>query len=192
MIECEKRFKLTEEEYASLLSGSIGWSEPVRVTDVTLGLSGATSMQTHGWVVRVRQKGERVLVDYKAPVNEQWSSWEEIEIEVSSFVSALQIFQRVGLKPGLVLDRVRREAEYNGAQLAIDDFSYLGKFIEIEVDGASSDAHRIMNDSISMLELQGKDDQKPYGSMLLEKMTLDADLRQAIERHVNILSSEDV
>ncbi|MDH3998023.1 MAG: CYTH domain-containing protein [Desulfuromonadales bacterium] len=190
MIEYEKRFKLTDKEYANILAGSISWSDPTTVTDITFGLSGATSMQTHGWVVRVRKKRGKVIVDYKAPIDKDWTQWEEIAMEVSDFSSAISFFMKIGLKPGLVLERERREALMGGVSLSIDDFKYLGKFIEIEVDGENDRTKTLFNNSISSLGLGNKTPQKPYGSLLLEKMNNSADIKNQIEQYVSELSTE--
>lgn len=190
MIEEEIRFSLTNEEYTNLLSCSIPWSEPVIVTDITFGLSGATSMYTHGWVVRVRKKGEIITIEYKAPINKEWTQWEEIGFEVSSFSSALKFLKKIELKPGLVLDRQRREAEWNGTNLAIDDFKYLGKFIEIEINKNGEKAISVIDQCISDLGLINKESQKPYGSMLLDMMKFDESIQLEIEKHIDRLSEE--
>ncbi|MES9906375.1 MAG: class IV adenylate cyclase [Sedimenticola sp.] len=191
MIEQEKRYYLTDDEYSAILSSDLNWSESMVVTDITFGLSGATSMQTHGWVIRVRKKGEKIVVDYKAPINDEWSKWEEVAMEVSSFSSALKLFTKIGLKPGLVLDRQRREAKLDRATLSIDDFRYLGKFIEIEVNGEDEDAQQLLDACIVKLGLEDKVSQKPYGTLLLEKMDNDTSLKSAIEKHVIELTGEE-
>jgi hypothetical protein len=72
-MEFELRYRLDEEETAAL-EERLSWSPAVRVCDLTLGPSGATSMQTDGWVVRLRQSGAKTRMEYKAPKNAEWSA----------------------------------------------------------------------------------------------------------------------
>jgi hypothetical protein len=51
-MELEYRFELAEAEFKELAQGT-DW-EVSSVTDLTMGLSGATSMQTDHWIVRLR------------------------------------------------------------------------------------------------------------------------------------------
>lgn len=49
-MELELRFRLSEQEFRRF-ERQFDWSVEKRVFDLTLGPSGATSMQTHGWVL---------------------------------------------------------------------------------------------------------------------------------------------
>lgn len=191
-MELEKRYSLSEGEYCLLL-GQFQWSQPERVCDLTLGMSGPTSMQTHGWVVRLRCTDADTKMEYKAPINPEWTAWSEFSTTVGSFGQCVSILQAIGLKPGLLLDRTRRMAREDGVTLSLDDVKGLGYFVEVEVEAAeASDARalRLIGSMCERLRLAGKPEAKPYGEILLGRMASDSQLQLRHEALVRRIIEE--
>lgn len=183
MVEIEQRFKITTEEYDDIVA-RFDWTAGTRVCDLTFGPSGATSMQTHGWVIRLRQTDDSVRMEYKSPANEEWSAWVEYSITVDDFGHAAKILQSAGLQPGLLLDRVRRTASSDGISLSLDDVRGLGKFIEIEVrtqSASDSEAHEAIARMRDELNLPEGSAARPYGELLLHRLADDPELRNELD-----------
>lgn len=179
-MEVERRFRVSREEYDHLLA-KIDWSASDRVCDLTFGPSGATSMQTHGWVVRLRQASSGTRMEYKAPRNAEWSAWTEYSTSVGSFSETLKILSATGLQTGLLLDRTRRVATHEGATLSLDDVLGLGMFIEIEVTVNGPDDAQALKEIERVQEslgMDGKSPERPYGEILLGRLTSDAAFRE--------------
>jgi predicted adenylyl cyclase CyaB len=182
-MEVERRFKVSKQEYDALLT-RIEWSTPDRVCDLTFGPSGPTSMQTHGWVVRLRQTSAGTRMEYKAPRNAEWSAWTEYSTSVGSFPETIRILAAIGLQTGLLLDRTRRVATLQSATLSLDDVLGLGLFIEIEVEAGGDDeeqALKAIEEIRESLGLESNPD-RPYGEILLARLTTDAAFRDEHER----------
>ncbi|MFI7430582.1 CYTH domain-containing protein [Micromonospora sp. NPDC049836] len=163
------------------------WSPPMRVCDLTLGPSGATSMQTHGWVIRLRQTPGRTRLEYKAPTNSDWSAWMEIGTDVADFSATAEILRLAGLQVGLLLDRVRRTATDGSVTLSLDDVKGLGQFVEIEVEADGPDdrvAHGELERIRGELGLLGREAARPYGELLLNRLESEPDFRLKHEQMI--------
>ncbi|MGH3907736.1 MAG: CYTH domain-containing protein [Pseudonocardiaceae bacterium] len=131
-IERERRFRLTSDTYLRLLSLA-DWSPPNVVTDVTMGHNGQQSMETDGWVVRLRTEGGRSSIQFKGRLATDQEHL-EAAVGIDSVADAAELLSLMGLRLGLVINRTRRYADLNGAHLALDDVSGLGHFLEVELD----------------------------------------------------------
>lgn len=166
MIEKEQRFRINAQEENRILKRFSGWSEPSSVVDITLGLSGPSSMITDGWVIRLRQRNGERTMEYKAVLNRESTLWEEISVKIDNIKETAKILQKIGLKVGLVLNRVRRECVYKNWKITLDDFPMLGKFVEIELMDEQSD----FLDVNEALGISKRAPEKPYGDIMLEML----------------------
>lgn len=184
MDEIELRFALSAAEYAQYRS-LLPWGPEERVVDLTLGLSGATSMQTHGWVVRLRCIGESVRLEFKEPASSDWSSWTEYGTEVGDFGNTVRILTGMGLRPGLLLDRVRMTAVDLPVTYSLDEVRGLGHFIELEIASDNQcevDARRVLEHARAQLSLSDRETERPYGELMLRALQDDADTRAESDR----------
>jgi len=175
-MEVERRFRVSEQEYQSLVN-RLDWSPADRVCDLTFGPTGATSMQTDGWVVRLRRTGSGTRMENKAPRNAEWSAWVEYGTSVGSFAETARILLATGLRAGLLLDRTRRVSSSGDATLSLDHVLGLGRFIEIEVEVATTEdaqALKAIKKVQQSLGLLDKSAERPYGEMMLGRLNSDA------------------
>lgn len=189
MHEVELRFALSEEEYVRYCA-MFEWGPRTRVTDLTLGPSGATSMQTHGWVVRLRRSGGSIRMEFKERRNGDWTSWTEHGTEIGDFSAAVQILTGIGLRPGLLLDRLRMTRVDRAVTYTLDDVRGLGRFLEIEVaaeDGAEGEAQQMIEHARCGLDLATREPERPYGELMLRALDRDPEVRAQTDEAIQEL-----
>lgn len=180
MIENEQRFRISDQEEKEILKRFAGWSEPSTVVDITFGRSGPSSMVTDGWVVRLRQKKDEKKMEYKAVLNRESTLWEELSVRVDDLKVTARILRKLGLKAGLVLDRIRRECDFGKYKITLDDFALMGKFVEIELTDDRSD----LSDVFDLLGISTREKEKPYGDIMLEMLKTQPEQYQAIDEYI--------
>lgn len=76
---------------------------------------------------------ERALLTYKGPRQKgPYKAREEIEFGVSQATSATDLLERLGLRPGLVVEKHRQVARLESCLVCLDEVNALGLFVEIE------------------------------------------------------------
>jgi predicted adenylyl cyclase CyaB len=181
MIEKEQRYRISKEEKDKIYAQFVDWSEPSTVADITFGLSGATSMISNGWVIRLRQKKGKTTLEYKAALNKEFTLWEEYSIAIDSIREATKILQKIGLKEGLVLDRIRTECIYQNYKITLDDFAILGTFVEVELLDEKFD----FVDVFKVLTISEREKEKPYGDIMLELLDKQPEYYQSIKDYID-------
>jgi predicted adenylyl cyclase CyaB len=191
MIEVERRFRLSQGDL-SRLENSLDWSSPEQVRDLTFGPSGARSMQVDGWVIRLRSKGEGTRMEYKAPATPDWTSWTEIGVDIDDFGNGARLLQRIGLKPGLLIDRSRRIAHDGDLVFSLDGFDLLGDFLECETSSAATEEEGLgaIAQACAELGLLDPDGSRPYGELLLDLMAEDPEVRRRHDEEIAALLGE--
>jgi predicted adenylyl cyclase CyaB len=178
-MELEYRFELAETEFKELAQG-MDWAVS-SVTDLTMGPSGATSMQTDHWIVRLRNRDNKVRMEYKAPANSDWSAWVEYGIEIDDLPEAVRLLRAIGLRPGLLIDRVRRTSRNGAVTCSLDDVVGLGYFIELEVDVTETEEREgwaLLESTREQFGLAERPTERPYGELMLERIGLDEAFRE--------------
>jgi len=182
MIEKEQRYKIDDDaEREKIYNKFSNWSEPSEVTDITFGLSGATSMRENGWVIRLREKKNKISLEYKAALNEEFTLWEEHSVAIDSIKEAIKILQKIGLKEGLVLDRVRTECIYQNCKITLDNFILLGTYVEIELLKETDDFF----DIFKTLDISEREKAKPYGDIMLDLLEKHPEYYQKIKDYID-------
>jgi len=168
-IERERRFRLSESDYRRLL-GTLTWGPPSSVIDVTLGRHGATSMETDGWVVRLRSDAGRARLQFKGRLAGT-DGFLEADVGVDSLPDAAEILSLLGLKIDLVIARIRRQATVAGVRLALDDVTCLGPFLEVEALGETiPDLPSHLVDHVDATA-----ECRSYGDLILERLRTSTD-----------------
>ena len=181
MIEKEQRYKISKQERDKIYTQFTNWSDSSTVVDITFGLSGATSMISNGWVIRLRQKKGKTTLEYKAALNKEFTLWEEHSITIDSLKEAAKILQRIGLREGLVLDRIRTECVHQNCKITLDDFAILGTFVEIELLDENKDFPNIFE----VLGISERGKEKPYGDIMLDLLDKQPEYYQSIKDYLD-------
>lgn len=184
MIESEKRYYLPETVMNQILGLDINWSGPNRVTDITFGKTGADSVQTSGWIVRVRQVPGKITLEYKAPLNSDMTAWEEVGFEIGDLNACVKLLTKIGLNPGLVLDRVRKEGIWRDVKITIDEFQFLGNFLELEVTGSPTPDFSFTA-FFEHFDLPTLKEAAPYGKQMMDALKSNAEMKGNVEDYIN-------
>ncbi|MFC5746913.1 cytidine deaminase [Actinomadura rugatobispora] len=165
MIETERRFRLNAPETEALKS-AIEFSSPIRLTDITFGPHGAQSMDKDGWIVRLRLSGDKARIEHKRKLPD--SRWQEIGLAVDAPGSAVRLLTAMGLRPGLLIRRLRSASTFKGAELALDDLDGLGTFLEVEFPRETA-GDRTLHETVAGLQALGVSlttPAPPYGDQI--------------------------
>lgn len=107
--------------------------------------------------LRLRDVNGKHLITYKYVNHEddgRSHSRDEYETEVSDIKQAEHIFEALGIKEIVVVDKNRITYKYKEYEIALDSVKGLGEFVEIEYkgNGKKEDARKISNEMIQFLK----------------------------------------
>jgi len=182
MIEIEKRFKLTEYQFNNIKNLPLKWSAPYQLTDIVFSTTGNVDIDIVGWIVRLREKKGSINIDYKAPLNKELTKWEEVDIQVNNFAKAMKFLLKIGLSAGLVLDRIRMDCIWDNFKLTLDDFKFIGRFLEIEIVDPNKNTN--FNLFSTHFDIKLGDSQPPYGKIMLKEMEKNANVYREINEYI--------
>jgi len=186
MIEIEKRFKLTECQFNKIRNLPLEWSVPYQLTDIVFSTTGNVDIDVVGWIVRLREKRGNITIDYKSPLNKELTKWEEVDIQVNDFNKAMKFLLKIGLSAGLVLDRIRMDCIWDNFKLTLDNFKFLGYFLEIEI----IDTTKYLNFNLfsTHFDIELGDSQPPYGKIMLKEMENNANVYREVIEYIKLKS----
>ncbi|HUB92993.1 MAG TPA: class IV adenylate cyclase [Verrucomicrobiae bacterium] len=90
-----------------------------------------------GWV-RIRDEGDKITCTYKHIAKDGNDTIHEIEITVSSYEKAIEIFEAVGLKKHSEQETKRETWRIDDVEVALDEWPWIPSYIEIEGSSESS------------------------------------------------------
>jgi len=188
MVEIEKRFKLTECQFNNIKNFPLGWSSPYQLTDIVFGNTGNPKLVFGGWIVRLREKKGNIVIGYKKPLNKKFDEWEEVNIEVNDFSSAMRFLLKIELSADLVIDRIRTDCIWENFKLTLDCLKYLKEpyFLEIEIIDRNKNTDFNLFSTHFNIELG--DFQFFYGEILLKEMENNANICYEISEYIKLKS----
>ncbi|MHA1310984.1 MAG: class IV adenylate cyclase [Candidatus Helarchaeota archaeon] len=84
--------------------------------------------------LRIRETPEEVFLSYKGPkLDEITKTREEIEISFDNSKNLKKIFEKIGFKKVIVINKTRELFEMDEIKAAIDIVEHLGAFLELEI-----------------------------------------------------------
>lgn len=176
-IEKEERYEINDEFITKVKELTEPYKEKVASLDITFGLKGFESLSEYGYICRVRQKGEKILLENKKMVKEI-NGWLEQEIEIKSIREGAEFYTIMGLKPYLYLKRDREVRKYKNLEIYIDEFEVLGNYMEIEYQ--NSDVNEL-EEFKRILGIEGFTPQPLYGDIVKTKLISDFEFKQIYE-----------
>lgn len=113
----------------------------VRQIDYYFSLYRRPYTKTKGSVVRVRhwESEDRTTLEYDTGFN-QYAA-EEIEIDVSSLASVLQLLKKFKATQEVRVDKRREYYKKGQYEIVLDQVKGLGTFIEVEIDASNTTAN---------------------------------------------------
>jgi len=131
--------------------------------DIVVGLDGFNSLDNYGYIVRIRDKGNKIYVENKRRLEN--GDFSERRIEVKDIKTPLNFFINIGYKPYLVIEREREELSYKTLKIFIDNITLLGMFVEIEYQDNEIE---LVKEFIDKFNIIGEP-QDLYGNLFKEK-----------------------
>ena len=115
------------------------------------------------------KEGELFILTFKGPkLGGRFKSRQEVEIRVSDFDAALQIFLGLGYIPSVTVEKIRKIWKWDYCSVCLDEVMKLGYYVEIE--GPSEEqVHKVLN----QLDLADQ----PHISSGYAKLTAEAEHR---------------
>jgi predicted adenylyl cyclase CyaB len=157
--------------------------------DLMMGLHGFDSLSKLGYICRIRQTNDAVVIECKKYKNDRTLCDEE-EIPIESIAKGYSFLSLMGLKPYLFIERKREERETPDFKICIDDVSLLGKFVEFEFKNADDlTAEKTLRNLIKSAKILGNP-QKLYGDIFQERVTCDASFKREFEYRLNEIIHE--
>lgn len=179
-IEKEYCYSVTDENIKHIISLSTQVSPAQTMTDLVMGYHGFDSLSKLGYICRIRQKNDEVVIECKKRNNDGTQFGEE-EIPIVSVAKGYSFLSLMGLKPYLLIERKREERETPDFKICIDDVSLLGKFVEFEFKNADDlTAEKTLHNLLKNAKILGNP-QRLYGDIFQEKVTCDASFKQQFE-----------
>ena len=128
--------------------------------------------------LRLREKNSKIVLNYKHwyPENAENSTHcDEFETTVSNSDSLLKIFEALGVKPLIIVDKIREKFIYKDEfEISLDFVKELGRFVEIEYVGKTNSIDEAQNklfDIAKSLNLDlSRRDNRGYPYLMLEQV----------------------
>lgn len=193
-IEVELRAKVNDEvkiEEKLIELGAKKLSENT-LRDLVFGIAGLESVQKVGWVCRIREQGDKKIMDYKRLRED--GNWEEIKLKIDDTKIAIKFLRRLGLTANLIIERVRQEYSYQDFSICIDDVKYLGKFIEVELEAKDKNDIKMKKERIKNLfkSLDILDtDVAPYGELLINAILSNHQIKNNINYELEKVNKDE-
>lgn len=96
----------------------------------------SVNLQKDDRVLRLRKENDKCFIAYKGPRDKKSKiiEREEIEEEVSDFEQAYKIITALGFTPIAKAEKERTTINYDGVEIVLDKYPFIGYFVEIEGD----------------------------------------------------------
>lgn len=131
MIEREVRYRISDEEKKKVINTSKLLEEKSICVDLCMGKYGFDSLDRLGYIIRLRNKSGKIVMECKKRLNN--NTWEEVNIPLENMKKGYEFLSILGLSPYLYINRKREVREIKQAKIFIDEIELLGTFVEFEI-----------------------------------------------------------
>lgn len=164
-IEKEVRYLINDEKARIIKENCKIVKGEYHTIDIVVGLDGFNSLNKYGYIIRIRDKGNKIYIENKKLLAN--GDFKEEKLPVEDIKTPLEFFMNIGYQPYLVIDRLREELKYKHLKIFIDDIKLLGKYIEIEYQDSNIDE---LNEFLDLININYEKAQL-YGDIFKEKIT---------------------
>lgn len=168
MVEREVRFKIDENIKNKIIASSMLVEDVATCVDLCMGRYGFDSLDRLGYIIRLRNKNGKCVLESKKRLGN--NSWQEETITLNTMKEGYKFLKNIGLEPYLYINRTRQIRTIDEAKIFIDEVDLLGTFVEFELaDGFD------FKDIKYYLKENGIENnpEKLYGDIFKEKLTDD-------------------
>ena len=86
-IEREVRYLINDEIETNIINNCVIEKEKYYTTDIVVGYDGFNSLNKYGYIIRIRNKGEKIYIESKKRLSD--GSWNEARISINDMKEAL-------------------------------------------------------------------------------------------------------
>jgi|SRR3972149_122721 len=112
------------------------------INDYYFGDIGLYKKIKNSFFLRVRSMGKKVQIAYKGGTGKD-GVYEDIDQEVQSLETALEIFKKMGLDLVISIEKTRKSYKFKNINIEIDTFKNKGSFLELELISENTDKSRL-------------------------------------------------
>ena len=163
-IEKEVRYLISDNIKNEIINHCEVLKKRYYTVDVVIGLNGFDSLDTYGYILRIRDKGNQVYIENKRRISN--GDFEEQRMLVQDIKTPLNFFMNMGYEPYLVIERERVELKYKNLKIFIDEITLLGTFVEIEYQDSNEQE---LKKFLSKFQITGNE-QDLYGNIFKERI----------------------
>ena len=131
MIEREVRYRINEEIKNKIINSSSSVEPSNRCVDVCMGKYGFDSLDKLGYIIRLRNKDGKCVMESKKRLDN--NSWQESSIRLNTMKEGYDFLKNIGLEAYLYINRTREVRKIEMAKIFIDKVDLLGDFVEFEL-----------------------------------------------------------
>lgn len=177
-IEKEVRYLINKEQYKKLLENTSPLEEEVDTLDLTFGYDGFNSLSKYGFVCRVRQKKNKIVIEIKNKIPEGWL---EQEVKIDTLADGVNFFKCLNMKPYMYLYKKREVRKFKDLKIFIDKVESLGDFVEIEYQDCNDSVNQLAEFK-KVVEITSSEEDL-YGNIIQEKLK-DQDYKNIYETNL--------
>lgn len=177
-IEKEVRYLINKEQYKKLLENTSPLEEEVDTLDLTFGYDGFNSLSKYGFVCRVRQKKNKIVIEIKNKIPEGWL---EQEVKIDTLAVGVNFFKCLNMKPYMYLYKKREVRKFKDLKIFIDKVESLGDFVEIEYQDCNDSVNQL-SEFKKVVEITSSEEDL-YGNIIQEKLK-DQDYKNIYETNL--------
>lgn len=171
-IEVKAKLKNKEDFLQAAAAAGITFGEVVTQEDTTYETS--LPYADPNWnIFRLRKQSGKVILTMKYKASDRSRDNYEHETIVENEAEVIKMLERLGYVHGVIIQKQRRIATYQGLEFCMDEIKDLGSFVEVEklVDG-EVDIDAVQRELWTMLEKLGVNEtdrtHKGYDTMMHE------------------------
>lgn len=179
MIEREVRYKIDDKTKANIIKASIPLEQATKCVDLCMGKYGFDSLDKVGYIIRLRDKSGKCIMESKKRMND--NTWCESQILITSMKQGYDFLKNIGLEPYLYINRTREVRQIDIAKIYIDELELLGSFVEFELEDGYE--FEDLEKYLSEVGIENKPE-KLYGDIFKEK-TKEPMFNEALNMAIN-------
>lgn len=132
MIEREIRFKIDDNVKNNIINSSELLEESSVCIDLCMGKYGFDSLDKLGYIIRLRNKNGKNIMECKKRLTN--NAWSEVSIPLEKMKPGYDFLNNLGLEPYLYINREREVRKIKQARIYIDKVDLLGTYVEFELE----------------------------------------------------------
>lgn len=170
MIEKEERFAINNSTLELIYKNTTAYKTKQSTLDISFYKDGKNLLDLFGYIIRIRQKGEKISLEIKNYKNK--NECQEEAISIPSIKQGVDFIRLLNLEPGIYLKRDREVRKYKNLLIFIDQFDCIGDYVEIEYQD-SDNAEIELTEFKKLCNISGE--QAPmYGTIINQKIENDS------------------